>query len=129
MVCRAAALLEHHLETVIQERDPQAKMTLSVKIQLNKFAADVASTYNGAKFHSLSHAMHVTTSMNKLVSLVATDESALNKFSLVFSAFLHDAGHTGKQTVAGMRDLSCSRSMRLLMCAFSLLFTFDMNEQ
>jgi hypothetical protein len=69
-------------------------MPLTVKVQIRKFVCDVASKYNGAKFHSLSHAIHVTTSMNKLLS-VATQEDPLNSFSLVFSALLHDAGHTG----------------------------------
>jgi hypothetical protein len=94
IIVRASALLEHHLLRVLKEKDANAVMPLTVKVQIRKFVCDVASKYNGAKFHSLSHAIHVTTSMNKLLS-VATQEDPLNSFSLVFSALLHDAGHTG----------------------------------
>lgn len=94
MIMRLSALLEHHLLRVLKERDAGAKMSLIVKEQIAKFVAEVAQTYIDVKFHNLSHAMHVTTSMNKLLS-VMHNEDPLNSFSLIFSALVHDAGHTG----------------------------------
>jgi hypothetical protein len=94
MNLRAAALLEHHLDRVIKKRDPNAGISLSTRIQLNKFVAAVSLSYNDAKFHSYSHAIHVTTSMNALLSFALTDDPH-SSLSLVFSALLHDAGHTG----------------------------------
>lgn len=91
---RAAALLEHHLDRVIKTRDPNSGISLSVKIQLSKFVVAVSQSYDGAKFHSYSHAIHVMTSMNALLPFALTEEP-LNSFLLVFSALLHDAGHTG----------------------------------
>jgi hypothetical protein len=99
MTSRFAALLEHHLLRVLKERNPEASLSLSEKVQLNKFVRDVVDTYNEPNFHRLSHAMHVTTSMNKLLSIAEIDGKAtspLDSFSLLFSAFLHDAGHTGQ---------------------------------
>lgn len=95
-VARASALLEHHLLRVLRERagDSEVALPLPVQDQCRDFVEAVAATYNGAKFHSLSHAMHVTTSMNRLLEDVKTEEP-LNSFSLVFAALLHDAGHTG----------------------------------
>jgi len=95
---RACALLEHHLLRVLQERDPNAEMSLSVKIQLNQFVQEVSETYGNAMFHNWSHANHVTTSMNKLLSIIQEgggEDIPLNSFSLVFAALVHDAGHTG----------------------------------
>ena len=94
-IIRASALLEYHLDRVLKHRDTNAKMSEEVKIQCRKLVQEVAKQYNGAKFHSLSHAMHVVTSMNKLLSHVV-NEDPLNSFSLVFACLLHDAGHTGK---------------------------------
>ena len=95
MNLRAAALLEHHLDRVIKKRDPNAGISLSTRIQLNKFVAAVSLSYNDAKFHSYSHAIHATTSMNALLSFVLTDDP-LSSLALVFSALIHDAGHTGE---------------------------------
>ena len=95
---RACALLEHHLLCVLQERDPNAQMSLSVKVQLNQFVQEVSETYGSAKFHNWSHANHVTTSMNKLLAVIqegGEELVPLNSFSLVFAALVHDAGHTG----------------------------------
>lgn len=95
---RACALLEHHLLRVLQERDPNAEMSLSVKIQLNQFVQEVSESYGNAHFHNWSHANHVTTSMNKLLAAIeegGEEPVPLNCFSLVFAALVHDAGHTG----------------------------------
>jgi len=94
-IIRASALLEYHLLRVLKERDANAVIPPSVKAQCRKFVQEVTKQYNGVNFHNLSHAMHVTTSMNKLLSCTVV-EDPLNSFSLVFASLLHDAGHTGK---------------------------------
>jgi len=102
---RAAALLEHHLDRLVKNRNPDAKVSETTKIQLNTFVAAVSQSYNDAEFHSYSHALHVTTSMNALLSF-ALIEDPLNIFSLVFSALLHDAGHTGEILPCGFSSIS-----------------------
>ena len=94
MVARASAILKHHLLQVMKHRDENATMSLATQLQISHFVTEIAATYRNVKFHSLSHAMHVTTSMNKLLS-ATIDEDPLNSFCLVFSALVHDAGHTG----------------------------------
>jgi len=96
MNLRAASILEHHLSRVQRERDPSCRgITAKVRVQLLKFVAEIAASYDeSTKFHNYEHAIHVLTSMNKLLSL-SLDETPLNSFSLTLSAFIHDAGHTG----------------------------------
>ena len=98
MIVRASALLEHRLERVLKHRDASAQMSTDVRLQISEFVGEVASTYtDDAKFHNLAHALHVTTSMNKLLSQTVV-EDPLNSFVLVLSALVHDAGHTGEPT-------------------------------
>jgi atrial natriuretic peptide receptor A len=96
IVARASAILKHHLLQVMRKRnnDENATMSLAAQLQIRHFVSEVAATYRSVKFHNLSHAMHVMTSMNKLLP-ETLDEDPLNGFSLVFSALVHDAGHTG----------------------------------
>jgi hypothetical protein len=93
------AILEHHLRLVLEERQSGSKLSLAVKVQLSKFVSAVAATYANPDFHRLSHALHVTTSMNKLLSMTTENTARtiahLRNFSLIFACFLHDAGHTG----------------------------------
>ena len=113
MIVRASALLEHHLERVLKHRDTNAKMSEEVKVQIREFVGEVAATYtDAAKFHNLAHAMHVTTSMNKLLSSTLA-EDPLNSFSLVFSALIHDAGHTGKLSFLTYTSYILSLNMHL----------------
>ena len=95
MIVRASALLEHRLDRVLKHRDASAQMSTDVRLQISEFVGEVASTYtDDAKFHNLAHALHVTTSMNKLLSYTLV-EDPLTSFTLVFAAIIHDAGHTG----------------------------------
>ena len=91
---RATGMLEYHLDRVIKHRDPDGNVSLSTRIQLSKFVEAVSQTYSDVMFHNYQHAIHVMTSMNALLTFVLT-EDPLNSFSLVFSALIHDAGHTG----------------------------------
>ena len=95
MNVRAAKLLEHHLDRLLKSRNPDAKVTEATKAQLVKFIDILSQSYKGAKFHSYSHVLHVTTSMNKLISFTEIADP-MNSFTLVFSALFHDAGHTGE---------------------------------
>ena len=92
---RAAILLEHHLDRLLKSRNPDAKVTEVTKAQLVKFVDVLSHSYKGAKFHSYSHVIHVTTSMNKLISFTEIRDPMIS-FTLVFSALFHDAGHTGE---------------------------------
>merc|ERR1711982_126751 len=76
--------------------DPSCEgITAEVRAQLLKFVVEIASSYDeSAKFHNYEHAIHVLTSMNKLLAL-SLAETPLNSFSLTLSTFIHDAGHTG----------------------------------
>lgn len=114
MALRFVSIFEHYLHLVLEERQPGSKLSLSVKVQLSKFVNAVTSTYGDPEFHRLSHALQVTTSMNKLLSVAVenkTGTSALENFSLVFAAFLHDAGHPGK-TNKMLQDTDHSLSRR-----------------
>lgn len=95
MNVRAAKLLEHHLDRLLKSRNPDSEVTDSVKAQLVKFVDVLSHSYKGAKFHSYSHVLHVTTSMNKLISFTEIEDPMIS-FTLVFSALFHDAGHTGE---------------------------------
>jgi hypothetical protein len=95
MNIRAAKLLEHHLDRLLKSRNPDAKVTDITKAQLEKFVDALSQSYKGAKFHSYSHVLHVTTSMNKLITFTEIRDPMIS-FTLVFSALFHDAGHTGE---------------------------------
>lgn len=84
-----------HLDRLLKSRNPDAKVTEATKAQLVKFIDILSQSYKGAKFHSYSHVLHVTTSMNKLISFTEIADPK-NSFTLVFSALFHDAGHTGE---------------------------------
>jgi hypothetical protein len=92
---RLAAILEHHLQIVLDERKTGSVLSLNTKVQLTKFVTSVAESYGNPSFHRLSHALHVVTSMNKVLSMSSTKSDALDDFTLIFAAFVHDAGHTG----------------------------------
>jgi hypothetical protein len=95
MNVRAATLLEHHLDRLLKSRNPDAKVTEVTKSQLEKFVDVLSQSYKGAKFHSYSHVLHVTTSINKLITFTEIRDPMIS-FTLVFSALFHDAGHTGE---------------------------------
>lgn len=95
MNVRAAKLLEHHLDRLLKSRNPDSELTDAIKAQLVKFVDVLSHSYEGAKFHSYSHVLHVTTSMNKLISFTEIEDPMIS-FTLVFSALFHDAGHTGE---------------------------------
>ena len=95
MNLRASAILNHHLARVLQCRKPHdLSLTSDIRVQLIQFVTDISKSYGPAKFHNYEHAIHVMTSMNKLLSM-AVNETPFNSFALTLSALIHDAGHTG----------------------------------
>mmetsp|Transcript_29238 Transcript_29238/g.62172 ORF Transcript_29238/g.62172 Transcript_29238/m.62172 type:complete len:516 (+) Transcript_29238:86-1633(+) len=83
----------------------------SLSNSIRKYVTCIGKLYNHVGFHSFEHAAHVTISMNKLVSMVTGNRSFRSQpsqkcsigiggdprisFAMVFSALIHDVGHTG----------------------------------
>lgn len=79
--------------------------------ELKMYVSCINKLYNDIPYHSFYHAAQVTISMNKLISMLIEEEQdnllssttvthgigndALTQFALLFSALIHDAGHTG----------------------------------
>jgi len=102
MIRRLSSILRERLEQVVQVRDIRPTLERTVKTQIVQFVSAIEQTYSDVHFHSFQHAYHVTIAMNKLIDVLpkkATRETIpqdpLIKFSLVFAALVHDAGHTG----------------------------------
>ena len=94
--------------------DPQSvELTPVVMSELRDFVVAIASSYLPNPFHSYEHCSHVTMSVVKLLGRIVTktvDDNGnhsseqqqyaavahpMTQFALVFSAMIHDAGHTG----------------------------------
>jgi hypothetical protein len=96
-----ASVLEYHLTKCVNVRE-KSTVDAFVRAKIRNFVAEIATTYGDVGFHNFQHAGHVVLSMNKLVHALQNDPqgSLANAdpvigFSLVFSALIHDAGHTG----------------------------------
>mmetsp|Transcript_28554 Transcript_28554/g.68072 ORF Transcript_28554/g.68072 Transcript_28554/m.68072 type:complete len:532 (+) Transcript_28554:23-1618(+) len=99
-------------------------LTTSIKNSIRDYVAEIGKLYKDVGFHSLEHAIHVTMSMNKLLSMVSDSHHQVSKsfendgeghncgsprrvaqsygiddprikFAMFFSALIHDVGHTG----------------------------------
>lgn len=99
-------------------------MSPSVLSQLRQYVSQISMSYRDVGYHSLQHATHVTTSLNKIVSFIIDYEreyderqqrsstrtaevtsddhatfgigmDALVQFTMVFAAMIHDVDHTG----------------------------------
>jgi len=96
-----SSVLEHHLEKCVEARD-KSTLDCLARSKIRNLVAEIATTYGDVPFHNFQHAGHVVLSMNKLVHTLQTDPQGslanadpIIGFSLVFSALIHDAGHTG----------------------------------
>eukprot|EP00538_Stauroneis_constricta_P012399 CAMPEP_0119555948 /NCGR_PEP_ID=MMETSP1352-20130426/8025_1 /TAXON_ID=265584 /ORGANISM="Stauroneis constricta, Strain CCMP1120" /LENGTH=1580 /DNA_ID=CAMNT_0007602821 /DNA_START=211 /DNA_END=4953 /DNA_ORIENTATION=- len=86
----------------------------SVRTELFDYISKLADTYQSNPFHNLEHASHVVLSATKLLKRIARPDDyegdkpsdlhdftygissdPLTRFAVVFSALIHDAGHTG----------------------------------
>ena len=98
-------------------------LATSIKNSIRDYVAEIGKLYKAVGFHSLEHALHVTMSMNKLLSMVSDSHHQVSKsfeddgeghcgspmlvaqsygindprikFAMFFSALIHDVGHTG----------------------------------
>jgi len=110
MVDRMASLLEMRLIDVLQARN-QPPLDDVTRRELRAYVAHIESLYNHVEYHTFEHASHVTISMNKLINVkcgsthctqdpshIGSDlcENPFISFMMVYSALVHDVGHTGK---------------------------------
>jgi len=111
MVDRIASLLEMRLTDVLQARN-QHPFDDVTRRELRAYVAHIETLYNDVEYHSFEHASHVTISMNKLLNAkcasihrpqdeycqIGSDlcENPFISFMMVYSALVHDVGHTGK---------------------------------
>ena len=105
----------------LEHRKGESKFVISREVvdQLRKYVSCIASLYNDNDFHNFEHATHVTMSVTKLLSRIVAPSDALanshdhnvalemhdhtygitsdplTQFACVFSALIHDVGHTG----------------------------------
>jgi class 3 adenylate cyclase len=94
-----------------RHQPPMDTELAKVRLLLREFIADIAALYNDVPFHNFAHASHVTLATSKILSRIAKlkdcDEmerheisygissDPLTQFSVVFSALVHDVGHSG----------------------------------
>jgi atrial natriuretic peptide receptor A len=96
----ASSMLISRLENLVSHRDNVPTLSVEVQLQIELLVDRICNAYNNVNFHSIEHAYHVMTAMNKLVSIsnIMTkdvERDYLSEFALVFSALVHDVGHTG----------------------------------
>lgn len=73
--------------------------------QLRSFVESISALYPGNPFHNFEHCSHVAMSTKKLLDRIAANEmeiwstvrvsDRLTRFSIIFAALIHDAGHPG----------------------------------
>jgi len=108
MIDRIASMLEIRLSALMQARD-QIPLGDVIKKELRAYVAHIESLYNDVEYHRFEHASHVAISMNKLLDFekksTPQDRRKIDRemsqdpfvaFMLVYSALVHDVGHTGK---------------------------------
>lgn len=111
MVARVSAMLQHRLEIAMDQRR-QGPMNRLQKSQLRSYVNEIASMYNPVEFHNFEHAVHVTTSMNKIIDTIVVSvdngqygngsicrdfwQNSFIHFTIIFSCLIHDVEHTGK---------------------------------
>lgn len=106
LINRITSILLQYAEAVVRKHNGHTKLSSVAKSQLREFVVAIEDTYNENHFHSFFHAYHVIISMEKLVKVLHEEpatrmtkthfhQDPLNAFALIFSALVHDAGHTG----------------------------------
>lgn len=101
--------------TIVDESGSSETVALdeSVLNQLRILISSIADLYNTNSFHNFDHASHVTMSIGKLISRMASSKDEENfdpvteyihkiasdpliQFSCVFAGLIHDVAHPGK---------------------------------
>lgn len=106
LIDRISSILLQFAEAVVRKHNINEKLSSIAKAQLRNFVVAIENTYNDNHFHSFFHAYHVIISMENLVKALHQEpatsttkthfhQDPLNAFALIFSALIHDAGHTG----------------------------------
>mmetsp|Transcript_15384 Transcript_15384/g.28983 ORF Transcript_15384/g.28983 Transcript_15384/m.28983 type:complete len:1197 (+) Transcript_15384:315-3905(+) len=111
MITRVSAMLQHRLEIAMEQRR-QGSMNRLQKSQLRSYVKEISTMYNPVDFHNFEHAVHVTTSMNKIIDTIVESvdygeqgngsicktfwQNSFIHFTLIFSCLIHDVEHTGK---------------------------------
>jgi hypothetical protein len=111
MITRVSAMLQHRLEIAMDQRR-QGPMNRLQKSQLRSYVKEIATMYNPVDFHNFEHAVHVTTSMNKIIDTIVESvdkgqqgngsicrtfwQNSFIHFTVIFSCLIHDVEHTGK---------------------------------
>jgi len=111
MINRVSAMLQHRLSIAMEQRK-QSAMSHLQKTQLRAYVSEIASLYKPVNFHNFEHAVHVTTSMHKLIDTIVSsiDDGGLGNgsicqnmwqnsfihFVMIFACLIHDVEHTGQ---------------------------------
>jgi class 3 adenylate cyclase len=103
---------EIKMVTAIRQVDPDVmerasdvdfELSEDVRSELNDYVAKIAAGYKVNDFHNFEHASHVTMLSDLLLGRIEGTEGRgfgitsdpLARFAVVFSALVHDVGHTG----------------------------------
>ena len=111
MIDRVTGMLQHRLSIAMEQRK-QNTMTHVQKTQLRSYVSEIASMYNPVDFHNFEHAVHVTTSMHKMVDTIVSSikngqlgngsicrhmwQDSFIHFVMIFACLIHDVEHTGQ---------------------------------
>jgi hypothetical protein len=111
MITRLSAMLQHRLDIAMHQRRQRSLNRLQ-KSQLRAYVKEISTMYNPVEFHNFEHAVHVTTSMNKILDAIVESvdngqvengsicrnfwQNSFVHFTLLFSCLIHDVEHTGK---------------------------------
>ena len=107
-------VLQDRLEAIVAQRTKvqtyEVNLDHQVLAQLHQYVVGIAAMYRRNPFHNFLHASHVTMSVTKMLSRVASSDEEetssnrytkgitsdpLTQFAVVFAALIHDVDHPG----------------------------------
>jgi hypothetical protein len=111
MVNRVAAILEHRLSIALAKRG-QDQMDRATRSELRSYVHEISTMYKDVQFHNFEHAVHVTTSMNKMIDTIVESvgsekvgdgsicenfwQNSFLHFVMIFACLIHDVEHLGR---------------------------------
>jgi|AntRauTorckE5430_2_1112549.scaffolds.fasta_scaffold00290_1 hypothetical protein len=150
MIDRVNGMLQHRLAIAMEQRK-QSAMSKLQKSQLRAYVSDIASMYKSVDYHNFEHAVHVTTSMHKLIDTIVSSidggglgngsicqkmwQNSFNHFVMIFACLIHDVEHTGqsnkilqaKNHTIAEKFPGPSAERNSIQIALDLLFCFKYN--